>query len=550
MRLVNAPSGIPAEAPDRREILVSGSAHMDRLMRERGLDPASPDAVMDEASKAGVLGAVAAMDRALEAWATEQGMALAHADALRAAAISIGLKLAALREVARALGVPVGQADDAVRSATRPIDRRIRPAGRPVPYRRPLGRRYDQPYRLDFRSASGKKLEGPHRRLIAAETRRGDGLGLAHWAFNSLQAMRAGDVARMRIDLQAAAGSATFGDLFAKAEIAAIAGETGIFKDFLIAADTAFRAGEDSMARWLAAMRRTPEAALFNNLGRPEVAGMAAALAGQGVATAFWCHGAMVAHGAGDRLQIASLLARAIYNAPNTMTEIWPRSRLQVRAAAETARINPPAAIDAPTLPEAAPDGPFRIFYAPNFLSWHDCIHGLSASCFETLAAMQALASAVKSDPALEVSIRIKTTAEDTARARDGKHAAASTSVRGLLPDDIAGIFDAANGVLDACSGSHARHMAACSLVATEGLTAVMFEALERRKPVLLLNAHRARTPSLPALPLRDLPRMTGRSAVYAASADDDLAALLPILALRHVGHPLTNAELEAYLWT
>ena len=82
----------------------------------------------------------------------------------------------------------------------------------------------------------------------------------------------------------------------------------------------------------------------------------------------------------------------------------------------------------------------------------------------------------------------------------------------------------------------------------TEGLTAVMFEALEHRTPVLLLSDGGI-LPSLPAVGAADLLAGAPRGAVYAATAADDLAAVLGAIRARHEGQPLTDAELADYVW-
>lgn len=58
----------------------------------------------------------------------------------------------------------------------------------------------------------------------------------------------------------------------------------------------------------------------------------------------------------------------------------------------------------------------------------------------------------------------------------------------------------------DNCAyGSHKALIEEADLVIIEGVTAARFEALEHRKPLLLLNKSPERTLSIPAVPLRDL---------------------------------------------
>ncbi|MEO1141941.1 MAG: hypothetical protein AAFW66_06310, partial [Pseudomonadota bacterium] len=180
-------------------------------------------------------------------------------------------------------------------------------------------------------------------------------------------------------------------------------------------------------------------------------------------------------------------------------------------------------------------------YFAPNFLSWFVCFHGMTQSCFEAEYCIRKLVETIRELPKVELYLRIKTTVQDNASKL------AKLPTRGLLPADISDVFDPAHGIIDATHGSHQKYLTDADLVVTEGATAVMFEALEHRKPVLFLNRDISREPSLPAIRLPG--SISQRAACYTASALEDLVPTVTSLEHHHKDKPLTNSELSGFVW-
>ena len=142
----------------------------------------------------------------------------------------------------------------------------------------------------------------------------------------------------------------------------------------------------------------------------------------------------------------------------------------------------------------------------------------------------------------MTLDLRIKTTPLDLAKA-------GSKPFRGMLPEDVAHLIDPDAGIHDASVGSHANYMKDADLVVTEGLTAVMFEALELRIPVLLLQSSPLAVPSLPSIGLPNQGGLQQRGAVYSADVTSDLTSVLDQIKKSHQGAPLQDDELRSYIW-
>ena len=281
---------------------------------------------------------------------------------------------------------------------------------------------------------------------------------------------------------------------------------------------------------------------VFDSPANPLEVALAEACRERGIETSEESHGCMVVHGDGARENAARIMAGAGYNWTPDIATIIPRSPLQTRGAPpdkqviQVNRIRPPE----PVIPAGRP---FRILFAPNFLRWHACVPALTASCFDIHAIAAELAEAVAQRTDWALDIRVKTSTED-------KPGAASMSVdRGLVPADVEPLYAFGNNIRNASRDSYAQSMAVADLVITEGVTAVMIEALEYRTPVLLMNRSAERVPSLPATRLEQL-REGWRCAVYASSLEEDFPALIAEIARRHHGKPLLDDELSGLCWT
>lgn len=302
-----------------------------------------------------------------------------------------------------------------------------------------------------------------------------------------------------------------------------------------------FQTYNEAMKSFLAVLKRLPTRAQFNNVGEIRFAGYINALDEYEVPTELYSHGAMIGHGEEKRKYVSTTLANALYNSFPGIRTIIPRSTLQVPEGFPSEKVRRQIrAIPKATQPK---NQSFTIYYAPNFLSWHQCLHGLSTSCFETRSCADALVAAFKKLENATLNIRIKTTAKDNASAENMR------VERGLLPADLDDLYDPTRSINNCALGSHSKLIEEADLVVTEGITAVMFEAIEYRKPVLLLNKSEKRTASLPAMTLAELKSKSVRSAVYATHAGDALHQMLEQIRTYHLHEPLTDTEISKYVW-
>jgi hypothetical protein len=159
------------------------------------------------------------------------------------------------------------------------------------------------------------------------------------------------------------------------------------------------------------------------------------------------------------------------------------------------------------------------------------------------LETVESLTQAVRDQDDTTLNLWIKTTPLDLAKV-------GARPFRGMLPEDVAHLIAPERGIHDASVGSHASYMKDADLVVTEGLTAVMFEALEQRIPVLLLQTTPNAIPSLPAMKLPASLPFEERSAVYSSDVGQDLSLVLAQIKAAHQGAPLQDVELVPYVWT
>ena len=284
-----------------------------------------------------------------------------------------------------------------------------------------------------------------------------------------------------------------------------------------------------------------PELAKFNVVSAPAHSGFAEAVQAVGAQTQMTSHGALVSYGTGARNKVSDVLGRCFFNSFPAMTELLPRSPLQARSKWSGQNVR--------SISRVVPVPSFkalentRVLYAPNFRNWSTTYFGLTVTCFETKECMHALSKALAGNATFDLRIRLKTTAADLASNKNLEN-----HQRGLLPEDVADLFQA-NNIHDASLGAHSEELERADIIITEGLTAVMFEALERRKPLVLLRRSPLFLPSLPAWTAADLRARHGRNAIYFLTAEDDLSACLSEISKRHKGEALTDAELSDLVW-
>jgi hypothetical protein len=289
---------------------------------------------------------------------------------------------------------------------------------------------------------------------------------------------------------------------------------------------------------------RRPDYALFNHVRDETLAGICAGLSESGIPCSMKSHGCLVSYGNSARDELAAVLGGAIYNSFPVMSELEPRSPLQVQTTSLTQYLKKTKRVRSGVEPDYGKRNlPFRIYYAPNCQAWFNKFWGMVGSCFDLFECIKAVVNIIKRRSDIHLALRIKTSTHDFAQL--GRLIITPK----ILPADIEHLIDPSQGIFDACEGPHSCHLDHADLVITEGLTAVAFEALEARKPILLLNASPCLKPSLPHVPASRLRMESRRSAVYGASLDDDLAAMFSFIKERHHGLPLCDEELSGLVW-
>jgi len=515
--LKNSPSG---------QSLVAGTARIYRKLQRAGFNVVNVDAALDERKKSIILNAVAQ-------WVPEVVSKCDEAKIPRdmAAILQAGIAKALFGKFSHEIFTGKRREDfmeqvdlDFGRSIK--FDRILRNINSSA---FPFGRTYH----LNFCSSSGN-VPGDNVSQIHLSPKTDHLWGLENWITNTLRGSKKNN--RFRIDVHKAPRDFGKVDQF---------GDQGNLEGFL--QETCFEICANFFRYKLAAaafvdsVPQKPELATFNHVGDAKTAGFASALAEARIPTEMASHGAMVVHGGGGREKVASALANCIYNWFPGMDTLVPRSPLQVPPGLTGTSIRKAVRVR-PSVPRNR-NQPFTILYAPNFLPFHSCYHGISASCFETRACAEGLVAAFRNLENSRLNIRIKTTVKDVAKIND------TNENRGLLPDDLDDLYDPDNRIYDTSLGPHSALLSEADLVVTEGVTAVMFEALENRKPVLLLNQSSDRIASLPATRYCKLAVSNKRSAVYASGVEKTLPKFLERIRGLHMAKPLTDQELSGRIW-
>ncbi len=409
-------------------------------------------------------------------------------------------------------------------------------------------------YYLDFRSASGKNFLDVHGSLAPVILTAKYGLqspiivGLWNW-YHMRDWMRS-DVhnkkyrlvirknprhIRHLVQALASIREQVNPSLFAMIECTVIHG----FQEYLDHKDSAFA---------LFSQSSLPSFALFNHVNSIGLGGIASALDKLGVETKMYSHGCMVSYGSRQRALVSSALANSIYNQHPAMRTLVPRSPLQASSVSGSEKVvrcvrQMSSSLRSPSKHTQGQSRTFRAYYAPNFLPWHSAYHGLTITCFETYRCLKELARCVQDKSWLELYIRIKTTNSDQGIAKPKK------GERALMPSVLKTICSSTSRIHDATLESHADNLRLADLVITEGVTAVIFEALEYRKPVLLLNDSAMRFPSLPSVSLSESSLQPRRAAVYSVSRLKFLNRAIELIRDFHVNGPLEDSELSPYIW-
>ena len=534
--------------------IVSGSLHIQNRLLAAGFDPINPDSLISESDRNQMLTSVAAICRICDSHLELEKLPQTMRYALLADIISLAFSLlgaTCLKQQLEELE-PVSFAGSSHKGS--PVKGRTGTNGifEKIDFGLDKLFLFSRPFLVNLNSQSGKKFADEGARHIHLSFDKPSASFLKTAVGNKVQLFKAlspGTRLRYKLRPNIPPNSGTLGlhkaeELLQKLqEITTSEIAHAIVSRLAIAADE-YQIIFHSTKTWLEQLKCPPIKAQFNNAGSISLAAMGHALGEQETEVDFFSHGAMVSHGTPDRKFITEILSRSIYNEPDYATVLLPRSPLQVCAEDSDSKIVSKVRLATEQEPtgQANSDRPFRIYLAPNFLSWFVCFHGLTQSCFEAEYCIRKLVETVRELPNVELYLRIKTTVQDNARKL------AKMPTRGLLPADISDVFDPVKGIIDATHGSHQKYLGDADLVVTEGATAVMFEALENRKPVLFLNRDVSREPSLPAIRLPGA--IAERGACYTASAVKDLKAVIALLESQHKDKPLTNLELSSYVWT
>lgn len=535
--------------------LIAGSKRVFNHLKDEGYDPVNPDALLDEADQLQILSQMAELARILAGYFENLGFDPGGSDAVSARAVRNGFSALAFDKVVGKMGglTPV----DHIASVFSPRLKTIKPN----PVSRILNSvgfylddklLFNGEYVLDFSSQSGKKLTGATtENIVRPISTRSKYLGADIQFHNKLQYLKKFKPGqRVRYKIAEAMGDQEF-DIDLKTLAQKISRVTGPQIADMLAVEIAngfqeIELAKNSLNNWLSAVSNKPDLARFNNFGSSELSGFGLALQQNGVPVEVKSHGALIAHGSADRMEVTSLFSRAIYNEPSCATTLVPRSPLQVATPEYKSKIiakpliKPQAErIETGSQHERA----FRVYLAPNFLSWFACYHGMSQSCFEAEQCIRTIAAAVANRRDIELFVRIKTTTNDVARKN------LKQPTRGLLPQDVRDLIEAQKGIYDASTGSHSELLENADLVITEGATAVMFEALEFRKPVLFVNRFASREPSLPSTRMQGGQPPKKRSATYCTSFSDGLEEVLGTIKVLHQDKPLEDGELEGLVW-
>ena len=291
-------------------------------------------------------------------------------------------------------------------------------------------------------------------------------------------------------------------------------------------------------------LRRLPSGSVFDIMN-PLQAATAQALRAHSIPRLMFSHGCMVAHGQGHRLWLAKLLADTAFNDGPAISQVAPRSPLQVAARRQAAEVVKTRRL-ADYAPASGQSGTaqFQVLLALGVQNWQRALYGLSTTCFEARKIAEALAESLKRYPDILLNIRTKTSKEDLPKGASGKFRYIS-----IVPEDLSDLYAPAQGIHDASLGSHSAYLEQADLVISGGTSAVVFEALERRKPLLILLPHAARVPALPAASVAELFSDAAPKPVYSASLEDDLGEVIRRIRDKHQRYTLTDEDLRPYVW-
>lgn len=289
-----------------------------------------------------------------------------------------------------------------------------------------------------------------------------------------------------------------------------------------------------------------PQEALFNHIKNPRMASAMAALEGLGVSTRFQSHGGMHVFGSPAQRKISEALSVSYFNSFPAARFIYPRGPLQepmLRPQQTLAQQNDRLKPRSTALDENREGTRFRIAYVPSFIAWKDNFWGLANDCYDTFDVTKYFLGLGMKIEGTEIRVRIRGSLDT--------HLAGSRRriMTGVDVSSLGSMFKMTDKIVDCSGGSYSELLEWADLVVTEGITAVTYDALDRRKPVLSLRARKNIRGAFPAEHPSVL--MTeGRRALYSASIGDFNGADIALLARHHRGTPLNDNELNNYIYT
>lgn len=290
---------------------------------------------------------------------------------------------------------------------------------------------------------------------------------------------------------------------------------------------------------------RPPKEAWFNFVKDVKMAAAMAALKDLGITTRFQSHGGMHVFGSAAQCRISALLSESRFNGFPAAGLLHPRGPMQEPDAQPDQQV---VRANDRLVPYSAGDQAakgrtqFRIAYIPSFIAWHSNYWGLANSCYDTFDVAAHLLELAQDLPDAELRFRIR-------GMRDTRLKGSRRRVMtGLDFAPLRARMESLGNVLDCSGQSYAELLDWADIVITEGITAVTYDALERRKPVLSLRASRnirgafaAEHPSILA--------SQGRRALYSADIASFPKSAIDHLSKAHLGKPLADEELQGLLY-
>ena len=278
-----------------------------------------------------------------------------------------------------------------------------------------------------------------------------------------------------------------------------------------------------------------PSEAWFNHVKNSQMAALMAFLNEHGVTVKMQSHGGLHVFGSDSQELITSALSDGMYNNYPAVTDIHPRSIRQVSKLYDQQNIKihytPKSCL------KEVNKKKFTILFAPNFLNWWEANWGIHSTCFDVVKVLKHLISLTDQGNQVELNVRIKLGLSDKQKKSD------LDKMIGIDPGTISRLIEKHASVRDVTLESYEASISSADLVITEGMTSVIYDSLERGKPVLCLRAER----EVRGLAAGQRPGSNDRAVVYSDSVVDFGLQELDWLAFNHFNKPLTREEVAGF---